>query len=122
VEKAMKPLQRLTSKSGSATLVRNGLAREESVSYRQIRGCISRLAGNLGATWKSASNEAAAGMVLLMLARNVDLGQYLNSNGWKLVVSFVTANPEIARNLSPRTIGEIFCYQIAARSPKPANC
>ena len=118
----MKNLQQLTNKSDSATLVRNGLAHEDSVSSRQIRECISLLTRALGETWKSASREAAAGMVLLTLAQNTVLNQYLNSNGWKLVVRFITANPEIARNISPRTIGEILSYQDAAGAPDPVNC
>jgi hypothetical protein len=78
--------------------------------------------GSLGETWKSASKEAAAGMVLVALAKNAELKHFLNSNGWKLVVCFVRSNPYIAKDLSPRTMGEIFAYQQAVRAPMLATC
>ena len=80
------------------------------------------LANGLGETWRSASKEAAAGVVLIALAKNAELKNFLNSNGWKLVVSFVRSNPYIAKNLSPRTMDEIFTYQQAIRAPMLATC
>lgn len=107
----MKFLVNLRKNSVAADLVKQGLANAQSVSTRRIRDCILLLANGLGETWKSASKEAAAGMALVALAKNAELGSFLNSRGWKLVISFITANPEIARNISPRTLGEIFAHQ-----------
>jgi len=75
------------------------------------------LANGLGETWKTASKESAAGMVLVVLAKNIELKNYLNSNGWKLVMSFVRTNPKIARDISPQTLGQIFAYQATAHEP-----
>jgi hypothetical protein len=102
-------------------MARKGLAQKESVSLGQIRESISLLARALGETWTSTSREAAAGMLLVVMAKNTDLRQYLNGNGWRLVARFVTANPEIASNISPRTMGEIFAYQTASRVPTAAD-
>ena len=86
---------------------------------QQVRDCIFLLANALGDPWKQVSKEAAAGMVLVVLAKNAELRQYLNGKGWRLVLNFVNSNPDLARNLSPRTLGEIFTYQAEMR-PLPA--
>ena len=108
-------------KTHAAALVKRGLANEKLANCKQIMDCILFLANGLGETWKSASKEAAAGMVLVVLAKNAELKNFLNSNGWNLVVSFVRANPHIAKDLSPRTMGEIFSYQQAIRAPMLAT-
>ena len=113
----MKFFNNINKKSNAATLVKLGLANEDTASVKQIKDCIFLLANGLGETWKSASKEAAAGMVLVVLAKNIELRNYLNNNGWKLVLSFVRANPKIAKDISPRTMGEIFAYQAAANQP-----
>ena len=95
----------------------HGLANEETASIKQIMDCIYLLANGLGETWKTASKESAAGMVLVVLAKNIELKNYLNNNGWKLVLSFVRSNPNIARDISPRTLGQIFAYQATAQQP-----
>ena len=79
--------------------------------------CIVLLANGLGETWKTASKEAAAGMVLVVLAKNIELKNHLNNNGWKLVLSFVSTNPKIARDISPRTMSQIFAYQATTQEP-----
>ncbi len=101
-------------KTTAATLVKQGLANDVTASSKQIKDCIVLLANGLGETWKSASKEAAAGMVLVALAKNDALKNYLNHNGWNLVLTFVHANPKIAKAISPRTMGEIFSYQALA--------
>lgn len=118
----MKFFGNINKKADAATLVKQGLANEETANFKQIMDCIFLLANGLGETWKSASKEAAAGMVLIALAKNAELKSYLNSNGWKLVVSFVRSNPNIAKNLSPRIMSEIFSYQQAAGTPMLAAC
>ena len=101
-------------KTTAAMLVKEGLADEATASSKQIKDCIVLLANGLGETWKTASKEAAAGMVLVALAKNDALKNYLNNNGWNLVLTFVHANPKIAKAISPRTMGEIFSYQASA--------
>ena len=113
----MKFFKNLNKKSSATTLVREGMVNQESVTIKEIADCVFLLANNTGEAWKSASKEAAAGMVLIVLAKNSDLKNYLNATGWKLVLSFVKSSPDIAKDLSPRTIGEIFSYQLAAREP-----
>jgi hypothetical protein len=113
----MKFFNNINKKSNAATLVKHGLANEETASVKQITDCIFLLANGLGETWKTASKEAAAGMVLVMLAKNIELKNYLNNNGWKLVLSFVSTNPKIARGISPRTMSQIFAYQATANQP-----
>ena len=113
----MKFFNNINKKSNAALLVKHGLANEDTASFKQIRDCIYLLANGLGETWKMASKEAAAGMVLVALAKNIELRKYLNNTGWKLVLSFVNANPTVAKNISPRTMGEIFAYQATAREP-----
>ena len=109
----MKWFLRRPQKSKVTTLVQQGLANSEIVTAQQIRDCIYLLGSSLGDTWKAASKEVAAGMALLALARDAQLPQYLNRNGWMLVMSFITANPGMASSLSLRTIGEIISYRQA---------
>jgi hypothetical protein len=117
----MKFFKHFNKKSTAATLVKEGMVNGESVTIKEIADCVFLLANNTGEAWKSASKEAAAGMVLIVLAKNFELKNYLNATGWNLVLSFVKSSPDIAKDLSPRTIGEIFSYQVAAREPMLAN-
>jgi len=113
----MKFFDNLNKKANAAALVRHGLANADTVSVKQIMDCIYLLANGLGETWKKASKEAAAGMVLVALAKNIELKSYLNNNGWKLVLSFIRTNPKIVGDISPRTMGEIFAYQATTQEP-----
>ncbi|MCP4334838.1 MAG: hypothetical protein GY785_19460 [Gammaproteobacteria bacterium] len=117
----MKFFKNLNKKSLAVTLVKEGMVNRESVSIKEVADCVYLLANNTGEAWKSASKEAAAGMVLIVLAKNSDLKNYLNATGWKLVVSFIKTKPDIARNISPRTMGEILSYQLATREPMLAS-
>jgi hypothetical protein len=105
--------------SAAADLVRRGLANREAVNSKQIRDCIYLLENALGETWKKASKQAAAGMVLIALARNIALEQFLNGCGWTLVMSLVQANPAITRDLASGRRAEIQSYQ-SARLPAAA--
>jgi len=104
-------------KSSAARLARQGMVNAESVSINQVLDCIFLLKDATGEAWKKANREAVAGMVLVVLAKNVELGNYLNATGWNLVLSFVKSNPDMARSISPRTMGEILSYQVATREP-----
>jgi len=112
----------INRESNAVALVKRGLVNERMANHRQIMDCICFLANALSETWKSASKEAAAGMVLIALARNTELKRLLNNSGWKLVVSFVRSNPYIAKDLSPRTMGEILAYQKTVRAPMLITC
>jgi hypothetical protein len=98
--------------SAAAELVRRGLANREAVNGKQIRDCIYLLENALGETWKKASKQAAAGMVLIALARNKALDQFLNGCGWTLVMSLVQTNPAITRDLASGKRAEIQSYQM----------
>ena len=102
----------LTKKSGTATLVKNSLASQETVTAKQIRDCIYLLANAMGDTWKQASQEATAGMVLMALAKNRALKTFLNSNGWHLVLGLLKSTPQLERDLSSRLRNEISLYQM----------
>ena len=115
----MKFFRNFNKKDSAATLAREGIADRQAVSGKEIADCVFLLAEATGDTWINVSKEAAAGMTLIVLARNVNLRSYLNARGWKLVLNFVTSSPEIARSLSPRTLGEIFSYQSARKSMQP---
>jgi len=97
--------------SAAADLVRSGLANREAINSKQIRDCIYLLENALGETWKKASKQAAAGLVLIALARNVALKQFLNGCGWSLVMSLVQTNPAITRDLASGKRAEIQSYQ-----------
>jgi hypothetical protein len=107
----------INKRRSAAKLASQGMVDAESVSINEISGHIFLLRQAIGETWKSTSKEAAAGMALVILAKNVELKNFLNPTGWKLVISFVISCPDVAKNLSPRTIGEIFSYQAAVRQP-----
>ena len=95
----------------AAELARHGLANREMFSRKEIRDCIFILANAMGDSWKNASKEAAAGMVLIALAKNKALKSLLNSCGWSLVLSLVKSNPGIKRDISALTRAEIDFYQ-----------
>ena len=101
----------LNKNSLAANLARDGLANQEMFSYKEIKDCIFILANAMGDSWKNASYEAAAGMVLIALAKNKALKSLLNACGWSLVLSLVKSNPGIKRDISAMTRAEIDFYQ-----------
>ena len=102
----------LNKKSAAADLVQRGLANQDAVSAKQIRDCIFLLANGMGDTWKQANIESAAGMVLMMLAKNSALKTLLNACGWKLVLGMLQSYPRLERDLSMKLRGEIRAYQL----------
>ena len=109
----MKFFRNVNKKSEAATLASLGLRNREMYSYKEIRDCIFILANGMGETWKNASNEAAAGLVLMALAKNRALESLLNSRGWSLVLSLVKSNPAIRREISAMMRAEIDSHQAA---------
>jgi hypothetical protein len=107
----MKYLRRIFNRRATAELVKRALREDRYVSFKAITACLDLLAGALGRNWYRASREAAAGMVLVMLAKEAKLGDYVNDLGWNLVLTFVGENAEIVRYLSPRAMTEISARQ-----------
>ena len=114
-------LKDINKKSSAAKLARQGMVNADSVSINQILDCVFLLKNATGEAWKRTNRETVAGMVLVVLAKNVELKNYLNATGWKLVLSFVKSSPDIARSISPRAMGEILSYQVATREPMLAG-
>lgn len=101
----------INKKDATTELVKRGLANQDAVSSKEIRGIIYLLESALGDTWKNATSQAAAGMVLMSLAKNRALSQVLNSCGWKLVLGLVQSTPRIERDISSGKRAEIHHYQ-----------
>jgi hypothetical protein len=99
--------------ASAATLVKQGLVNEDTITMKEIRDCIFLVADVMRETWKSWSKEAAAGMVLVVLSKNAMLKNYLNAAGWDLVLIFIKSNPNIAKDISPGILAEINSYQVA---------
>ena len=113
----MKFFKNINKKDSATTLVREGMVNKESFSIKEITDCIFLMANATGDYWKTASKEAAAGMVLIVLAKNSELKNYLNATGWNLVLNFVESHPIVAKDLSPKITGEIFSYQMLVKQP-----
>jgi hypothetical protein len=109
----MKLLEKMFKGQAAAALVKQGLCDGCQMTRSAIMNSLQLLAGALGDSWQRVSREAAAGMVLVMLAKNKSLASYLNSTGWQLVMAFVSDHPELARNLSPRALADIGIYRSA---------
>ena len=107
----MKILQNLFKRNTVAALARQGLIAEQQTRSGPITGILQLLAGALGESWKQLSCEAAAGMVLVALAKDSKLQSYLNDKGWELVLTFVGEQPEFTRHLSPRALRDVGAYQ-----------
>ena len=121
MEIAMNFFKDINKKDSAARLARQGMVNADSVSINQILDCIFLLKNATGEAWNRTNREAVAGMVLVVLAKNAELRSYLNATGWKLVLSFVKSNPDMARSISPRARGEILSYQVATREPMLAG-
>ena len=104
----------INKRSRTTTLVKNGLVNTEIKSSEEILDCIFIVADVMGDTWKTASKEIAAGIVLVVLAKNAMLKDYINAAGWDLVLNLIKTNPEFAKDIAPGTLAEINMYQAAA--------
>ncbi len=103
------------NKSGStAILVENGLVSEQAITREEILDCVFIVADVMGETWKTMTRETAAGMVLVVLAKNARLKDYINTAGWDLVSNLIKTNPEITKDIAPEALAEINLYQAAA--------
>jgi hypothetical protein len=107
----MKILDMLFRRNTVAALARQGLLAERPAGRKPISGSLQLIAGALGDSWKQLSCEAAAGMVLVALAKDSKLQSCLNDRGWELVLTFVGERPELVRHLSPRALADVDAYQ-----------
>jgi len=108
----MKFFTRFNRRNATARLVFAGLLEGQRRGRRNISNTMHLLAGALGDSFDSLHPRAAAGMVLLALAKNSTLGRCLNDSGWALVIALLDEHPEIAARLSPGT-----SLEIAGRRP-----
>ena len=95
-------------------LVENGLVSEQAISREEILDCVFLVADVMRETWQTMTRETAAGMVLVVLAKNARLKDYINAAGWDLVSNLIKTNPELAIDMAPETLAEINLYQAAA--------
>jgi len=101
----------INKKGAAIELVKKGLADQNAITGKEIRDTIYLLECSLGDTWKNTTRQAAAGMVLMSLARNRALRQILNSSGWNLVLTLVQSIPNFERGISSGRRAEIYQYQ-----------
>ena len=107
----MKLLTNMYKKHAAAGLVRQGLRDQRQASREAITDSLELFCGSLGDSWDEVSPEAAAGMVLVALAKNSSLAHYVNACGWRLVLAFVGDQPELLRFVSPRAMADIGAYR-----------
>ena len=96
----------------TARLVESGLVNGETVTRKEILDCEFLVADVMRENWKIISKETAAGIVLVVLAKNALLKEFINTAGWELVSNLVKANPEFAKDMAAGTLAEISSYQV----------
>jgi len=113
----MKLIRNLFKKRAAAALVKQGLRDDCQLPGKTIMDSLQLFAGALGDSWQRVSREAAAGMVLIALAKNSSLANYVNACGWQLVLAFVADQPDLVRFISPRAMADIGAYRAADAEP-----
>ena len=101
----------LNKSATTARLVENGLVNEQAVSRKEILDCVFLVADVMREKWKSMTRETAAGIVLVVLAKNTRLKDYINAAGWQLVSNLIKTNPEFAKDMAAGALAEINSYQ-----------
>ncbi len=104
----------INKSDSTAILVENGLVSEQAMTREEILDCVFLVADVMRETWQTMTRETAAGMVLVILAKNARLKDYINAAGWDLVLNLIKTNPELAKDMAPETLAEINMYQAAA--------
>ena len=104
----------INKSDSTAMLVENGLVSEQTMTRKEILDCVFLVADVMRETWQTMTRETAAGMVLVVLAKNARLKDYINAAGWDLVLTLIKTNPELADDIAPGTLAEINLYQAAA--------
>ncbi len=104
----------INKSDSTAILVENGLVSEQAMTREEILDCVFLVADVMRETWQTMTRETAAGMVLVILAKNARLKDYINAAGWDLVLNLIKTNPELAIDMAPETLAEINLYRAAA--------
>jgi hypothetical protein len=117
MEKAVIFFKRMNKKATTASLVENGLNDEKAITRKEIQDCVFIVADVMSEIWKTASKETAAGIVLVVLAKNSMLKDTINATGWNLVSNLFKTNPEFAADISSGTLAEINRYQASGFEP-----
>ena len=74
--KEMNFLNRISKSASTAKLVEDGLVNNEIATRKEILDCVFLVADVMREKWKSMTRETAAGVVLIVLAKN---GQHYRS-------------------------------------------
>ena len=104
-------LKNINNSATTARLIENGLANGEAVTRKEILDCEFLVADVMREKWNSMTRETAAGIVLVVLAKNTRLKDYINAAGWHLVSNLVKTNPEFAKDMAAGALAEINSYQ-----------
>ena len=97
----------------TAALVRQALRKDVKLSRKAIMDCQKLLTEALGVSWQLTSREAAAGLVLIRLAKDATLEDYLNDRGWDLVLTAVGDHSRLVTQVSSRAMADIHAWQSA---------
>ena len=116
----MKPFSGFNRHGAIERLANAGLRAERGIAEGAVSNSIHLLAGSLGDAWTARGLQAAAGMVLLALAKNDSLDAYLNDCGWELVSACLGAYPGLTSSLSPQTLLD-FHNRRRACEPNPLS-
>jgi hypothetical protein len=111
--KEMNFLNKISKSASTAKLVEDGLVNNEVATRKEILDCVFLVADVMREKWKTMTRETAAGIVLVVLAKNAVLKDYINVTGWALVSNLIKSNPEFAKDMATGTITEIKSYQAA---------
>ncbi len=103
----------INKSASTAQLVEKGLVNKEVATKKEILNCVFLVADIMREKWKTMTKESAAGIVLVVLAKNVLLKDYINATGWALVSNLIKTNPEIAKDIAAGALTEISSYQVA---------
>lgn len=109
----MQALIKFLQRQMTAALVRRALRKELKLSRKAIMDCQALLTDALGVSWQLTSREAAAGLVLVRLAKDAPLDDYLNDLGWDLVLTAVGDHSRLVRQISSRAMADIHAWQSA---------
>ena len=107
----MKFLSRIFRRQAIAIMVREALRAQSGVTRRAIMQCHDLLSDALGQSWQRASREAAAGMVLVRLARDSELDDFVNERGWEMVLTSVGDHSRTIMDISPRAMSDLRAWQ-----------
>ena len=106
-------LYNINKSASTAKLVEDGLVNNDVATRKEIRDCVYLVADVMREKWKTMTRETAAGIVLVVLAKNAMLKDYINATGWALVSNLIKTNPEFTKDIAAGTLTEINSHQAA---------